>query len=42
VSAQNQVESWRVADAQLLYTSEGSLGKPKGSIIGRILGAVWP
>jgi flagellar L-ring protein precursor FlgH len=42
VSAQNQVESWRVADAQLLYTSEGSLGKPKGSIVGRILGAVWP
>lgn len=42
VSAQNQVESWRVADAQLLYTSEGNLGKPKGSIIGRILGAVWP
>ncbi len=42
VSAQNQVESWRVADAQLLYTAKGSLGKPKGSIIGRVLGMVWP
>lgn len=42
VSAQNQVESWRVADAQLLYTAKGNLGKPKGSIVGRVLGAVWP
>lgn len=42
VSAQNQVESWRVADAQLLYTAEGSLGKPKGGILGRILGMLWP
>lgn len=42
VSAQNQVESWRVADAELLYTAKGSLGKPKGGILGRILGAVWP
>ncbi len=42
VSAQNQVESWRVADAQLLYTAKGSLGKPKGSIIGRIFGMLWP
>lgn len=42
VSAQNQVESWRVADAQLLYTAKGSLGKPKGGIIGRIFGMLWP
>ncbi len=42
VSAQNQVESWRVADAELLYTAKGNLGKPKGGIIGRIFGMVWP
>ena len=42
VSAQNVVESWRVADAQLVYESEGSLGKPKGGIMGRVLGMIWP
>ena len=42
ISAQNMVESWRVADAQLVYTAEGSLGKPKGGIVGRVLGMVWP
>ena len=42
VSAQNSVDSWRVADAQLLYTGQGPLGKPKGGIVGRVLGMVWP
>ena len=42
VSPQNTVESFRVADAQLLYTAKGGLGKPKGGILGRILGMVWP
>lgn len=42
VSPQNTVESFRVADAQLLYTAKGNLGKPKGGILGRILGMVWP
>jgi flagellar L-ring protein precursor FlgH len=42
VSPQNTVESFRVADAQLLYSAKGSMGKPKGGILGRILGMVWP
>jgi flagellar L-ring protein precursor FlgH len=42
VSAQNSVDSWRVANAELLYTGKGPLGKPKGGIIGRVLGMVWP
>ena len=42
VSAGNLIESYRVGDAQLVYSSKGSLGKPKGGILGRILGAIWP
>lgn len=42
ISPQNMVESYRVADAQLVYTAAGSLGKPKGGMLGRILGMVWP
>jgi flagellar L-ring protein precursor FlgH len=42
ISAQNAVESWRVADAQLVYTATGGLGKPKGGILGRVLGMIWP
>lgn len=42
VSAQNVVESWRVADMDLQYRSKGSLGRPKGGILSRILGWVWP
>jgi flagellar L-ring protein precursor FlgH len=42
VSAGNLVDSWRIADAQIVYTSAGSISKPKGSIIGRLLGALWP
>jgi len=42
VSGHNLVDSWRVADAELTYTAKGSLGKPAGGIIGRLLGAIWP
>jgi flagellar L-ring protein precursor FlgH len=42
VSANNLVDSWRIADAQIVYTSSGSMSKPKGGIIGRLLGALWP
>ncbi|HET7322043.1 MAG TPA: flagellar basal body L-ring protein FlgH [Longimicrobiaceae bacterium] len=42
VSADNLVESFRVANAQLVYTSTGDMNKPKGGIISRILGALWP
>lgn len=42
VRSDNTVESWRVADAQLVYGSKGSLGRPKSGIVTRILGALWP
>jgi flagellar L-ring protein FlgH len=42
VGADNLVESWRIGDAQLVYTGRGSLGRPRGGIISRILGALWP
>jgi len=42
VSAQNAVESSRIADAELVYTGKGNLGKPKTGILGRVLGMVWP
>ena len=38
----NVVESWRIADAQITYSAKGPLGKPRGGIVGRILGALWP
>ena len=42
ISAQNMVESYRVADAELGYASPGSLGKPKQGILTKILGSIWP
>ena len=42
ISAQNMVESYRVADAELGYASPGSLGRPKQGILTKILGSIWP
>lgn len=42
VSPQNSVESARLADAQIGYTSPGNLTKPKQGIISKLLGAFWP
>lgn len=42
VSPFNVVQSFRLADAQLDYQAEGPLGKARGGIIGRLLGAFWP
>lgn len=42
VSPQNVVQSFRMADADLDYQAEGPLGKAKGGIIGRLIGAFWP
>lgn len=42
VSHANLLDSWRVADAELLYTSTGNLGKPSQSMIARILSIFWP
>ena len=42
VSTSNVIESSRVADAQLGYTSPGPLGKPKQGMITKVIGALWP
>lgn len=42
VSHANLLDSWRIADAELLYTSTGSLGKPSQSMIARVLSIFWP
>lgn len=41
VSRRNEVESERVADAQLLYSVKG-LGKTRGGIVGRLISVFWP
>jgi flagellar L-ring protein FlgH len=42
VSTTDYAPSARIAEAQLTYTAQGSLGKPRGSILTRVLGVVWP
>jgi len=42
VSEFNLIESWRIGDASLTYTSSGNMGRPRGGIIGRLLGMIWP
>jgi flagellar L-ring protein precursor FlgH len=42
VSTGNAVESSRIADAQVTYLSPGPLGKPKGGILSKVVGIVWP
>jgi len=42
VSTTDFAESSRIADAQIVYQAQGSLGKPRSGIITRILGVVWP
>ena len=42
VSAENTIDSWRVGDARIVYLSHGSLGRPRGGIVTRLLGWLWP
>ena len=42
VSANNTIESARIADAQVTYQSPGPLGKTKSGMLTRIVGLVWP
>ncbi|HLV26686.1 MAG TPA: flagellar basal body L-ring protein FlgH [Gemmatimonadales bacterium] len=42
VSPRNVVVSDRLADAEITFGSTGNLAKPRGGIIGRILGMIWP
>jgi flagellar L-ring protein precursor FlgH len=38
----NQVDSWRVGELRVDYKHDGAMGKPKGGMLGRIVGMVWP
>ena len=42
ISPDNLIDSWRVADAEIVYTSSGSLTKAKGGMLSKLLGALWP
>jgi flagellar L-ring protein precursor FlgH len=42
VSTTDEAISSRVADAQIVYTAQGSLGKPRTGILTRVLGVIWP
>jgi flagellar L-ring protein precursor FlgH len=42
ISAGNLIESWRVANMEVTYKSNGELAKPRQSLFFRILGWLWP
>lgn len=42
VSSNNTVESWRVAEAEVMYTTNGSLARPEKSFWMKILGLIVP
>lgn len=42
VSPHNVIDSWRIADASIAYTTDGKLSQPKRGIIARVLGMIWP
>jgi len=42
VSSTNVIASDRVADAQLVYSLTGAIGKTRGGIIGRLISVFWP
>ena len=42
VTTTDYAESSRIAEAQLVYQAEGSLGKPRSGILTRVLGVIWP
>lgn len=40
ISESNFVDSWRVSDTEIAYDTRGN--GPRGGIIGRVLGWIWP
>ena len=38
----NAVESTRVADADIVMTQKGGLGKPRSGLLSKLVGAIWP
>ncbi len=43
ISSTNLIDGFRVADAELKFSESGeNLAAPKGGILGRLLGKIWP
>jgi flagellar L-ring protein precursor FlgH len=42
VSAYNQIESSRLGELNLLYKNDGAMGKPKGGLVWKLFGWLWP
>lgn len=42
VSTQNTLESWRIADAEILYTTNGELGTPRRGFLAKLLDMIIP
>jgi flagellar L-ring protein FlgH len=42
ITSMNTVESWRIAEVEVLYSTEGDLGKAKKGILSRLLGFIIP
>jgi len=42
ITSGNTVDSWRIADAEVLYATDGTLGRPDKGIIARLLGWIVP
>ena len=40
VTSANIIDSWRVSDTELVYSTSGT--EPRGGILGRLLGLIWP
>lgn len=38
----NQVDSWRVGELRLDYRHQGRMGTPRGGLVGRLVGWLWP
>ena len=42
VTVDNEADGDRLADAKITVKQKGRLGKPRGGVIGRIVGLIWP
>lgn len=42
VSRDNVIDSWRMSDTRIAYVSNGAMGKPKRSLLGRVVDVIWP
>lgn len=42
VTVDNEADGDRLADARITVKQKGRLGKPRGGVIGRLVGLIWP